>query len=617
MSYASSSYDPPSGPSPPPPRRNVAAGRRLAPLPPSLRTDPHHQVRSTRPARHQPPPSSSVLSSSSSTVSVAAGARSSSKQRQDGQCRLPPVSRVDHPAPHHAPSASPKRAIAAASVRRLFAETAPASRGSASGSSGGEVMLGHSRGARPLSGDPLRAPGFAETRCPTPQRREGAMDGSSKPSAAASSTAPQGRPKPRALALQRSGSGALGSGPTQRGESRVSGTAVIHGAPSRQPAHPERNGQRHTSSGTSLSIAANDAAAACSAPALPGTGSPSSSAQQHAASIDLPYALHDMDEHFFTDMQNWKTEEELPGLVWSLLEGVTLEAPYTSHLWAQAYVNPADLLPAPKAKASALPDMFVHRESQQRTNGFYACVRCGTPVCEPSHQVIPASCSLRGIAVFDALHMNGVELRVCTPTVKDVAPPQSRERRSSSPIFAAAKSHGRVGGAAELDVVAGGLRFLVHCRHCNGCLGVMRLDEAMAPAAAPATALFCANSACLEYVPYRTRARLDQPIMTDMGADPEAGSSDRGDGAASMFGRASVAEHAQSRGTLGSLFGPPHGAVAWGVEGAIDADFREKQGIISYAGDGTGLDASFDALLEDLNPCADPTPMSSSVGSDG
>ncbi|CAG9573525.1 conserved hypothetical protein [Leishmania major strain Friedlin] len=443
------------------------------------------------------------------------------------------------------------------------------------------------------------------------------MDVPSRPSVAASSTAPQGRPKPRALALQRSGGGALGSGRTQRGESRVSGTAAIHGAPTRQPAHSERSGQRHTSSGTSLSIAANNAAAECSAPALPSTGCPASSAQQHGASVDLPYALHDMDEHFFTNRQNWKTEEELPGLVWSLLEGVTLEAPYTSHLWAQAYASPADLLPAPKAKASVLPDMFVHRESQQRTNGFYACVRCGTPVCEPSHQVIPASCSLRGIAVFDALHMNGVELRVCTPTVKGVAPPQSREQRSSSPSFPAVKSLGKVGGAAELDVVAGGLRFLVHCRHCNGCLGVMRFGEITAPAAAPATTLFCANSACLEYVPYRTRARLDQSIMTDTGADPEAGSSGRGDGAASMFGRASAAEHAQSRATLGSLFGPPHGAVAWGVEGAIGVDYREEQGIISYAGDDTRLDASFDALLKDLDPCADLTPISSSVGSDG
>lgn len=463
------------------------------------------------------------------------------------------------------------------------------------------------------------------------------MDVPSKPSAVASSTVPQGRPKPRALALQRSGGGILGSGLTHRSESRVFGTAAIHRALSRQPAQPERNGQRHTSSDTSLSIAANDAAAACSAPALPGAGCPSSSAQQEeqpqdGASIDLPYVLHDMDELFFTDMQNWRTDEELPGLVWSLLEGVSLEAPYTSHLWAQAYVSPADLLPAPKAKASALPDMFVHLESQQRTNGFYACVRCGTPICEPSHQVMPASFSLRGIAVFDALHMNSVELRVCTPTVKSGAPTQSRERRSSPPSFPAAKSNGRVEAAPELDVAAGGLRFLVHCRHCNGCLGVMRLGEATrapsadasrprvvatTPAAAPATALFCANSVCLEYMPYRTRARLDQSIMNSTGGDSEAGSSGRGGGAASMFGRASAAEHAQSGVTLRSLLGPQHGAAAWGFEGAIDVDYREKQGVISNAGGGAGLDASFDALLEGLNPCGDLTPMSSSVCSDG
>ncbi|KAL0505383.1 LOW QUALITY PROTEIN: hypothetical protein Q4I29_003674 [Leishmania shawi] len=609
MPHAFSPCGPPSGPSPQQHRHSGASGRRLAPLPPPLRTAPHQQGSAARAARDPTPPLSSALSSSSSTVIARGSAGSSSDPHRDGQHRLPPLPQLGSRTRHDAPPALPKRTVVDASVRRLFAGTAPAKRASRSGKSAGEVLVDDSTTTRPSSGETQRQLSLAVAR----------------------QSMPQGLPKPRPLALQRRSGRAFGSDAAEPGKSRVAGTTPIDAVRLQPPAHPERNGQRHTSSGASLSTAANDAAATRSAPVgVPGAGCRPSAEQQNQqqrASNNPPYTLQDMNELVFTDPQNWKTEEELPGVVWSLLEGVALEAPYTSDLWTQAYVCPAGLLQAPKGNASALPAMCLHREGQQRTNGFYACVRCGTPVCDPSHQVIPASGSLRGIAVFDALNMSGVELRVAMPTVLDKAARLSREGCSSLTSIRVAISHDRPEGAAELDAIAGGLRFLVHCRHCNGCLGAMLLGEvkcapsadaprssvlAVTSAASPATALFCANSVCLEYMPYRTHTRLDQAILDKPTSDSEAGSSGRRGGRASMLGGASAAVSVEPGATLGSLFIPQPRSLAWGVGEGVDGDRSGKQGGTSYAGD----DTSLDSLLEELNPYGDSAPISSSDDSD-
>ncbi|KAG5502480.1 hypothetical protein JIQ42_05358 [Leishmania sp. Namibia] len=603
MPYASSPspYGPLSGPSPPAQRRKVATGRRLTPLPLSL------------------------LSSSSAAVTAGASAGGNCRPRQDAQRPLPPVSQIDRTARHDARSASPKTAVAAASLRLSFAETAPTNRASQSESGTCRVSVGGRTAARPSSEEGQRRRGSAATGHPTPQLAERFSDVPAKPCVVASSTVTHGRPTPRASASQCNGCSGLVSGPAEREQSRALETAATGTSMPRPPAHLERNVQRQAWRGTFLRIVEKDAAVTPSGPLGTDASLPSSSAEQRRGRIDLPYAPHDMDEPFFTDAQNWKTEEELPGPVWALLEGVALEAPYTSDLWTQAYVSPAELLPAPKVSASELPDAFLHREAQQRTNGFYACVRCGTPVCSPAHQVIPAYGSLRGIAVFDALHMDGVKLYVSMSTLKGEARRLSCMRRCSLSSSRAAILQKRMDGAAELDAAAGGLKFLVHCRHCNGCLGAMRLGEsagadstnaskysglAAALAAAPTTALFCANSVCLAYMPHRTRARLDQALLDNTVPNFNMGSSSDGGAAAEAPG--------QFRVVLDSLFGSKNGSVACGLEEAADGDREVMKRGTSFVDDkdNDDLGCSFDDLLAELNPYGDPASLSSGDDSD-
>ncbi|KAG5506147.1 hypothetical protein GH5_05830 [Leishmania sp. Ghana 2012 LV757] len=602
MSYGSSPspYGPLRGPSPPAQRRKVATGRRLTPLPPPL------------------------LSSSSAAVTAGAGAGGNCRPRQDAQRPLPHVSQIDRTARHDARSASSKTAVAAASLRLLFAETAPTSRSSRLESGTCRVSVGGRTAARPSSKEGQRRHGSPATGHLTPQLAERFSDVPAKPCVVASSTFTHGRPNPRAPASQCNGCSGLVGGPAEREESRVLETAATGKNMSRPPAHLERNGQRQAWRGTSLRIVEKDATTTPSGPLGTDAGLPSSSAEQRQGRIDLPYAPHDMDEPFFTDAQNWKTEEELPGPVWALLEGVALEAPYTSDLWTQAYVSPAELLSVPKESASELPDVFLHREAQQRTNGFYACVRCGTPVCSPAHQVIPAYGSLRGIAVFDALHMDGVKLYVSMSTLKGEARRLSSMRRCSLSRSRAAILQNRVDVAAELDAAAGGLRFLVRCRHCNGCLGAMRLGEsaradstnaskssglAATLAAAPTTALFCANSVCLAYMPHRTRARLDQALLDNTVPDFNVSSSSDGGAAAEAPG--------QSRVVLDSLFASQNGSVVCGLEEAADGDRQVKRGTRFVDDkDNDDLGGSFDDLLAELNPYGDPASLSSGDDSD-
>ncbi|KAG5480231.1 hypothetical protein CUR178_06287 [Leishmania enriettii] len=603
MPYASSPspYGSLSDPSPPAQRRKVATGCRLTPLPPSL------------------------LSSSSAAVTAVAGAGGNCRPRRGAQRPLPPVSQIGRTARHDARSASSKTAVAAASLRLLFAETAPTSRASRSECATCGVSVGGWTAARPSSEEGRRRRGSPATGHPTPQVADRFSDVPVKPCVVASPTVTHGRPKPRAPASQCNGCSELVSGPADREESRVLETAATGTNMSRPPAHLERDGQRQARRGASLRIVGKDATATPSLPLRTDAGLPSSSAEQRRGRIDLPYAPHDMDEPFFTDAQNWKTEEELPGPVWALLEGVALEAPYTSDLWTQAYVSPAELLSAPKASASELPDAFLHRETQQRTNGFYACVRCGTPVCSPAHQVTPAYDSLRGIAVFDALHMGGVKLYVSMSTLEGEARRLSCMRRCSLSSSRAAILQNRLDGAAELDAAAGGLRFPVHCRHCNGCLGAMRLGEsaradstnaskssglAAALAAAPTTALFCANSLCLAYMPHRTRARLDQAVLDDSVLDFNVGSSSDGGAAAEAPG--------QSRVALNSLFGSQNGSVACGLEEVADGNREVMKRGTSFVDDTDNDDfgGSFDDLLAELNPYGDPASLSSGDDSD-
>lgn len=309
-----------------------------------------------------------------------------------------------------------------------------------------------------------------------------------------------------------------------------------------------------------------------------------------------------MDEGFYANSRHWATEAELPALVSSLLDGAALEPPFTTALWTQAYAAPGTV-PQRVAEASAavLPTAYLHREVERRTQGFYACVRCTNPICDPAHQVVPAAGGLRGVAVFAALCLDGVELCVLMPSdtrggtaaaAKAALGRLVRERRTSLTRPRAGLECDR---QQEDTGVDGGLRFVLYCRHCSGCLGVMRIGEAVhhvesavvgarddAAAAVASQALFCANSVCLEYMPYCTRAPLGQVLDEALSSGAAGGGGDAG-----LFGGASAADavSGQAGVTLGELFGQRGRAAAWGLDG--DAS--------------VGSTTSFDDLLAELD----------------
>ncbi|KAG5505779.1 hypothetical protein JKF63_05115 [Porcisia hertigi] len=588
---------------PPPQRRNIAAGHRLAPLPQSTLTRAHRQVSSAQTTSCATRQSSSTVSSTLQSVPTGASIRSSSKYDQHTARRVRCGSQPSHPPRNHASSVSPQPLTVIESVQRPSSQTEPLCRGRSTRRTACGPLLEDKMMSPTLSAEALRGPSVGVERLPTSQNHR----------------------KPRPPGLQRSAARALGNGFAKGKEPRIPGAAINDAAAPQPHAHPDRTATLKKTSATSLSGAANHAANDVHTSHVgTETGSSSDLAQNGTtADAPLPYAPRDMDELFFTDRRNWTTKEDLPGLAWSLLEGMGLEAPYTTYLWTQAYKDPADLLAALRGKASALPDSFLHCWGRRRTNGFYACVRCGTPVCDPSHQVITPLDSLRGIAVFDALHADGVTLRVCTPASRSTAPRVLRERHYSVTCgLAATPDPQGECGAAQCDLVPGGLRFLVHCCHCDGCLGAMRLGEAthagsaeeeghtssvLATATTPADlttkALFFANSVCLQYMPYSTRARLDQTIVDPSSFDFGAQSSGSGRGAGMTSGDFAAAP---------ALSGP------WGLGDALEVSPRSKQGATHFSAHGVeddddddGLDAAFDSLLEELNPYSAPVTVSS------
>lgn len=602
-----------------PPRRNLAAGKRLAPLPPGLRSrlrggplatsasaatvtgnngdtaqDLAHTASSVA---HPSPPSSAQQPqrSSSKTRHTTNPLANSASPRlgggKDGRRYLPPV-------------AQRETAQSRSSASSLSSVSSPP----ASGRLSAPADAAHSRRA---SNDGPAVPSTTTTttnvlvartgprastsegmRRPSPQRgREGLV----RPPVASTRVA---QPKPRAPGL-----------PRTSGSSSVSTVAA---AAADSASASARNGRV-----SAVVVAAKNS----ELDAVAEKETPSAVPKDVRASIampELPLAPHDMDAAFYTDTAQWAAAGDLPPLVHTLLEGTALEAPYTTSLWTQAYPKPADLLPTrattttqfvPMSASStshddssnAVPLSFQHREAERRQGGFYACVRCATPVCSPSFQVVPAAAAMRGTAAFSRLNLDGVELRVKMPGLES--------RRRSLPASSL--------GASSHSSNAGGVELLVHCRHCGGCLGVMLIaDVAVAAAvAAPSSSsrnthqpaltytqeLLCANSACLRYLHYNTRAALDGELLGTSSSSP---STVRGgiSGAAAF-----TAPQVGGGATMGAAFAPARRS-AWGLPPS-----SQQQQLESSSGNGDGADAGDDDgddsaesslgdLLDALNP---------------
>nr|CCC93306.1 conserved hypothetical protein [Trypanosoma congolense IL3000] len=156
-----------------------------------------------------------------------------------------------------------------------------------------------------------------------------------------------------------------------------------------------------------------------------------------------------------------KYNKSIPDDVLRVLEGNSLEEPFTTDLWARSY-----------------------GVEEQRTTGQYACVRCGMPLVVPRYQL---RYSVRGIAAFERMHWDGVAVRI--------------GGLSSAP------GSGRCG--------RGELELQVRCRCCDGFIGIIVPDLE-----GESRNIFVVNSCCLRYDRVEdTQCKLDNPCGANCGGD--------------------------------------------------------------------------------------------------
>ncbi|KPA78309.1 hypothetical protein ABB37_06446 [Leptomonas pyrrhocoris] len=588
------------------PKRNLAAGKRLAPLPPGLRS----RVRGTpsdAAAAHSPPPPRTQQRSSSQTRF----------NEKDGRRHLPPVSRGG-------PSSSSFSSSAPAAA---FASTAPPARDGRRSAppTAADAAAGHSHrasntsvscsggggGGASAAAAAAAAPSSSSSSCAPPTApRASTSEGMRRPSpskAAASVNVTTHGANRSTLAH----GGATAAAASARVERPTPRAPVLSRASARAPPREESTtGATPTNTASAGGQALQEPHGATPPAHHAAPPQPAAEVKVHFSAPGFPPAPHDMETRFYTDKSEWCDESELPPLVWSLLDGTSLEAPHTSYLWTQAYPQPGELLPPPplpntkplyherrEDNASDTPEPLPlplqHRDSEKRRGGFYACVRCATPICSPHFQVVPAAPALRGIAVFSRLHLNAVDLRVRAAG--------GDTTRAQRPSFSSASYHTplRSGGGALtsmseadalLQAAGGGMRFLVHCHHCGGCLGAMFIGEITAPpSASPPTPtaareLLCVNSVCLRYMRYRTRAPLDGELLG------------RSSGTTAAAAAASTASTTTGV-TMGALFGSPR-YTAWNLQGRVDGAEDAADDDSERGGDAS----SFAELLESLNP---------------
>eukprot|EP00796_Vickermania_ingenoplastis_P010070 gene10070-7040_t len=181
-----------------------------------------------------------------------------------------------------------------------------------------------------------------------------------------------------------------------------------------------------------------------------------------------------------------------------ILAGRSLEPPFTTHLWKQAYPNPEDE-EDDRDQYDSLCDgpcnPHIHQYNRKNRDGYYACIRCKAPICSPQFQVLNEE---RGIAAFQ--HINAEALNV------EIDLTGSAIRGKRAPKF-------------DTDAPCN-IHFLAFCAYCHGCLGVctMEIPAGMSDEVKSGE-LFYANSCCLTYMRYRTSANLKGVVVGGDAAD--------------------------------------------------------------------------------------------------
>lgn len=287
-----------------------------------------------------------------------------------------------------------------------------------------------------------------------------------------------------------------------------------------------------------------------------------------------PYAPHDMDMAYFADPSHWN--RKLSAEAAHLLSGRGLEAPYTTALWVQAYEDPmafvADIhcdpphtVGAPSA-TSPLLLKAPHIYKEKITTGYYACVRCGTPVCGPSYQTWHPA--YPGMAIFTHVHAGGLRVEVSAEALP------ARNAHVRFHVFCT-NCHGCLGGLSlesipmtaapikmkmpHVDAIsAGGARQGRHTLNSQP-HPVNDLDVHEGESTSSVVELFIANSACLCYVKYRTQAALDGFLVDACGMSEDV--AEVADGGGGFL-------HSLARSTVG--------ADGWGLDFCDDDGYFDE-----------------------------------------
>lgn len=137
----------------------------------------------------------------------------------------------------------------------------------------------------------------------------------------------------------------------------------------------------------------------------------------------------------YSNPTSW--DKHLSDAVVKMLSGRELEAPYTTHLWKQAYPHPETEIDAQdeydaycereeevtsstavqkkeneghqRRVPKPLSNPHIHQYDRKLRNGYYACIRCKAPICSPKFQVRHEE---KGVAVFQYLNPDAVRVEV-------------------------------------------------------------------------------------------------------------------------------------------------------------------------------------------------------------
>lgn len=195
----------------------------------------------------------------------------------------------------------------------------------------------------------------------------------------------------------------------------------------------------------------------------------------------------------YSDKATWNTH--ISKSVLQVLNGRSLEEPFTTHLWKQAYPHPEeeedqqDRYDENCDERDHSCNPHIHQYQGKNRDGYYACIRCKAPICSPKYQVVNEE---RGIAAFQHLNAEALDIEI------DVSGNAVRGKKML-----------RLDPDEQCNI-----HFLAFCASCHGCLGVCTMEVPSSMVSDVTSGeLFYANSCCLVYQRYRTTANLKGVIV--------------------------------------------------------------------------------------------------------